>query len=447
MSKWVAVASVCILSLAAGFASGADVNWTEVLGPAKGEPAAAPAQQKVVWRSDLKAALAEAKRDNRPVFLTLRCLPCKQCSAFDQNVLEGGDEITPLLRQFITVRLTSASDLDLNMLPIEGFQDLDLSWWGWLLSPDARVYGVFGGRDHVSDETRISVPALANTLRRVLAHHHDPRRATWDIDGSAPRVEADPLKPAELPGYRNWLSGAHEEVRKQTCIHCHQVADILRQPAIDAKTFDKLRDTQVWPLPENVGITLDRDHGLLVKKVESGSPAAGAGVQPGDVLGMAGGRRLFGQTDFRGVLHRAPGGDTTLPIAWLRDGKVMTAMLSLKDGWRKTNGDWRMSISQGNIGADPTFFPLSASKNERLRAGVGPDAMAVKPYWGNEPIVASRAGLAKNHVIAAVNGKRPNVTGRAFLVWFRMNFEPGDRVTLDVVDPAGVRKQVTYNAP
>jgi serine protease Do len=437
---------VIVVSMYCGRSIVADAaNWDEVLGPSHGQ--LPDPLTKVLWRGDLTAALREAKEQNRPVLLTLRCLPCKQCSGFDQNVLEGGDVITPLLQQFVTVRLTSASDLDLKMLPVEGFQDLDLSWWGYFLSPDARVYGVFGGRDHVSDETRISVDALANSLRRVLAHHYDPRRVKWDIDDPAPRTDDDPLTPADLPGYRSWMSGAHEEVKKQTCIHCHQVADILRQPAIDAKTFDKRRDTQVWPLPENVGITLDRDHGLLVRRIEPKSAADSAGMKPGDVLGMAGGRRLFGQADFRGVLHRAPHCETVVPIAWLRDGTVTTGELALKEGWRTTSADWRMSISQGNIGGDPTFFPLGASKNERTRAAVGPGAMAVKPYWGNEPILASRAGLAKNDIITAVNGHSPNVSGRAFLVWFRMNFEPGDRVTLDVVDPAGRKRQITYVAP
>jgi hypothetical protein len=434
------------LLFSSGFCSAADsANWIEILGPSQGKLPGVSA--KVIWRTDLKAALREARQHDRPVLLTLRCLPCKQCAGFDQDVLEGGDEITPLLQQFVTVRITSASDLDLEMLPVEGFQDLDLSWWGYFLSPDARVYGVFGGRDHVSDETRISVDALANTLRRVLAHHYDPRRTNWDIDGPASRLDAQPLKPADLPGYRNWLQGAHEEVRKQTCIHCHQVADILRQPAIDAKTFDKRRDTQVWPLPENVGITLDRDHGLLVRKVDADTPAARAGIRAGDVLGMAGGRKLFGQTDFRAVLHRTPGGPAMVPVAWLRDGNVLTGEIALADAWRTTSADWRMSISQGNIGADPTFFPLAASRNERTRAGVGPDGMAVTPFWGNQPIIASRAGLAKNHIITAVNGKSPNLSGRAFLVWFRLNFEPGNRITLDVIDPAGRRRQVNYVAP
>ena len=74
---------------------------------------------------------------------------------------------------------SDANTADLRILPMADFQDLDLSWWGYFLSPKGQVYGVFGGRDKVSDETRISAAALANTLRRVLAHHYDPRRPPW----------------------------------------------------------------------------------------------------------------------------------------------------------------------------------------------------------------------------------------------------------------------------
>ena len=63
--------------------------------------------------------------------------------------------MTPLLRQFVTVRLTDALQLDLDIFRVEGYQDLDLSWWGYFLSPGGRIYGVFGGRDEVSDKTRI----------------------------------------------------------------------------------------------------------------------------------------------------------------------------------------------------------------------------------------------------------------------------------------------------
>jgi Thioredoxin-like len=102
-------------------------RWSEILGPTKGTIPPAPSF-KVDWRTDLASALAEAKEKQRPLFVTLRCLPCKQCAEFDKEVLDGGSDLDPLLAQFITVRLTNAAAIDLRIFPVEGYQDLDLSW-------------------------------------------------------------------------------------------------------------------------------------------------------------------------------------------------------------------------------------------------------------------------------------------------------------------------------
>jgi len=425
--------------------------WKEILGPAQGKmPAAleAAVELPVLWRTNLTQSLAEARAANRPLFVTFRCLPCKQCSDFDKAVLEGGAELSPILRQFVTVRLTDAADIDFRIFPVEGFADMDLSWWGWFLSPDARVYGVFGGRDHLSDSTRISKAALITSLQRALAHHHDPRRAKWDVDGPAPDLGGPAKSPRQLPGFEGWQSRAHPEEKKQTCIHCHQVNDILRQPAVSAKTFNKQRDFDVWPLPENVGLTLDRDHGLRVTSVAAGSAAAKAGLKAGDVLGAAEGRRLLGQTDFRGALHRGPRGAGEMEVWWTRGSEVLSGKLAVADGWRKTVLDWRMSVSQGIVGAYPTFWPLGANPQRRQQLNIAADRMAVQPYMGsNQKGAAFVAGMRPNHVLTAVNGQSPNLVGRAFLVWFNKQFEPDDRVTMTVRDDKGQSRDLTYQLP
>ena len=400
------------------------IDWSVILAAT---PAELPEpQDEVEWRSDFPAALREADKTGRPLFVTLRCLPCKQCASFDQDVLEGGDELTPLLRQFITVRITDAMQIDLARLPVAGFQDLDMSWWGWCLSPDARVYSVFGGRDEESDSTRISSAALVNTLRRVLDHHYAPRRMEWNIDGEATPAVTAPRPPSELTGYESWRRQSIE-APKQSCLHCHQVAEIMRQPAIDAGSFDKKKLTP-WPLPENVGLHLDRDDGLLVTKVRSDSPASEAGIEIGDRLAVAAGRRLFGQADLRGVLHRHDGIDPRIEIGWLRGDTYKSATLEPKGNWRTTVLDWRMSISQGNIGAAPGFFPLAAGKS--------PNAMAIKPFFGRDAHASATyaAGLRGHHVIVAVDGVRDPMTSRSFLTWFRMRYEPGDDVVFTVRD-------------
>ncbi|MFQ5506987.1 MAG: PDZ domain-containing protein, partial [Planctomycetota bacterium] len=382
-----------------------------------------------------------AEEEWRPLFVTVRCPPCKQCSDFDRHVHEATAELEPLLRQFITVRLTNANQMDLRLFPIEEFQDMDLSWWGWFLSPKGRVYGVFGGRDEVSDESRISVPALRRAMERVLAHHYDERRGAWRIDGPIPVTRGFEEPPIKLTGYASWKRAGRQD---KSCMHCHHVAEILRQPELDAGTFEA-KDLEVWPLPENVGISLDRDHGLLVTGVEPKSPAAKAGIEKGDVLGAAGGRRLFSQTDFRCALHRGPRDAGRIPVYWLRDGKVMGSVLVVSAGWRRTVLDWRMSVSQGNIGVYPGFWPHPAPPGLRRERDISKGSMAIRPWFGPDPSgPAWDAGLRPVHVICAVNGKKPDLAGRAFLVWFRLRFSGGDEIRLSVIGPGKKREEIVF---
>ena len=422
--------------------------WEEILRPQPGErPEPFPS---VEWRSDLPAALDEAEASGRPLFVTLRCLPCKQCLGFDQAVLEGGSDLDPWLSQFVTVRLTDARALDLRIFPVEGFQDLDLSWWGWFLSPDLRVYGVFGGKDHVSDTTRISPAALATTLERVLEHHYDPRRPGWEeqfeLDGPPADLSEEVESPLDLPGYASW----EERAELVDCLHCHQVAEIQRQPALDAGTFDKRLDLAVWPLPENVGLTLERDDGLLVTAIAEPSPAHEAGIRAGDRLAVAEGRRLFGQADFRGVMHRGPRSAGELELRFFRGDELHGATLQLAPGWRQTELSWRISVSQGNVGAHPGFAWAHPAKDaDRRRAGVPRGSMAIRPWFGRKPDKgpAHAAGLREKDLIVAVGGRSPDLAARDFMTWFRLHHDRGDTVRLTVRDARGGEREISYRLP
>lgn len=70
---------------------------------------------------------------------------------------------------------------------------------------------------------------------------------------------------------------------------------------------------------------------------------------------------------------------------------------------------------------------------------------AVEPYVGPKPAgPAYQSGLRGNDAITAVGGEHPDIAGRAFLVWFKMRYEPGDDVTLTVKDAEGRERKVTY---
>ena len=427
-------------------------DWKTILGPSQGEVAGP--QEAIVWRDEIGAAMAEAQQTGRPIFAVLRCPPCKQCSAFDKQLLDGSPAMDPLLARFITVRILKATDLNLKLFKVDGFQDLDLSLWGYFLSPDGRIYSVFGGKDIDGDTTRISEAALVNQMKRVLAYHYDPRHAGWDIDGPAPDLAAKPVTPKDLPGFAAWYANHPNALQTPKdfvaevgpeCLHCHMVAEIKRQPAIDAGTFDKQRDIYTWPYPENVGLVLDRDVGLKVVDVTAGGSAAAAGLKVGDELAMTDGRKLFGQTDFRAALHRGPQGDGTLQIAWRRGGELMFGELHVKDGWRVSNLDWRASISGGNFGVGPGFWPLAGSPADRKARGVAADTMAVRPFFGRNPSGnAYEAGVRPDDLIVAVGGQSPDKNGRGLLVWFRLQYEPGDTVTMKLVNKQGQSREVSY---
>ena len=160
---------------------------------------------------------------------------------------------------------------------MQGYQDLDLSWWGWFLSPEGQTYSIYGGRDHLSDTTRMSIKSLVSAGNRVLDHHYQPDRKKWDIDGPIPHLAGIPYTSRDLPGWDSWYAKAPEEYREQKCLHCHQLSEVLRQPQIDEEKFDKKNDFDIWPLPENIGLVVNRDHGLLIDSVMADSPASKIG--------------------------------------------------------------------------------------------------------------------------------------------------------------------------
>jgi S1-C subfamily serine protease len=232
-------------------------------------------------------------------------------------------------------------------------------------------------------------------------------------------------------------------------MRCHQVAQVVRQPAIDARKLDKQRDLDVWPLLENVGLEVAPTSGLVVTGVIRGRAAARAGIQVGDTLACAGGRRLFEQTDLRGVLHRGPRGAGQIEIWWLREDHVHHATLELPAGWRKTRLEWRPSIVRGNVGADCGIDWLERlDARERERRKLPADGMALRPRWFEDraPTYVQAAGLSSTQVILAVNDERADVDGQTFQFGFRMRFDPGDPVRLKVRSDKGEEQVLTFRA-
>src|SRR5262249_20068826 len=133
----------------------------------------------------------------------------------------------------------------------------------------------------------------------------------------------------------------------KACIHCHHVYDFRRQ-ALQAAGKWKRDEVWVYPLPENVGLTLDVDRGDRVRGVTPNSAAARLGIRKGDTLCRLNGQSLASFADVQYALHRAPAAGK-VPVTWERAGKTHRGNLVLTDGWRKTDISWRWSLR----GLDP----------------------------------------------------------------------------------------------
>ena len=62
-----------------------------------------------------RSARAEAKRTNKPLFVTFRCVPCLACKGFDAEVAKNNQHIIRLAQEkFIAVRQVEMKGVNLS---------------------------------------------------------------------------------------------------------------------------------------------------------------------------------------------------------------------------------------------------------------------------------------------------------------------------------------------
>jgi hypothetical protein len=338
---------------------------------------------------------------------------------FDRQVARLHDTIRATAREFLLVRLTRMRGVDLDLFDF----DYDLTWMGFFLDAGGRVLGRYGGRDADSPDGRVSLAGLKYAMERALARHR----------AAAPA----PPAPKRTPSRTIDDFAAAKRLTERACVHCHQVYD-LRRETLQAEGKWRLDELWVYPLPENVGLTLAVDQGDLVERVLPCSPAERAGLRKGDRLLQAGGQSIASFADLQYALHRAPA-KGTLPVRWERDGKALSGDLPLGDGWRKTDISWRWSLR--GLEPQPWLQGADLSAAEKKSLGLTPARLALEhgPFV-SQP--ARQAGIRAGDVILGVDGKLPEMTARQFEAYIRLNYKVGDRVTYHLLRD-GKRRDVT----
>lgn len=308
------------------------------------------------------------------------------------------------------MRLTKIEGADLRLFEF----DYDLTWMVFFLNADERIYGRYGGRDAASADSRISLPGLRYAMQAALDAHR-AQAGGIKVDRSGPPVRAE-----NFPGAL--------QRRGRECIHCHQVNEYTRAARKDSGEWSR-NELWAYPLPENVGITLEVDRGNHVRAVAANSAAEQVGIKAGDVVRSANSLPVASFADLQYALHRGPV-QGKLPIVWERDGKTLRAELVLAQGWRKTNLTWRPSLL--DILPSLPLYGDDLTPQEKKKLGLPEKRLAFRQDKSVHSSMKA-AGVQADDVVIGLNEEPLEMTVDEFLGYVRRNFLVGDKATLNVI--------------
>ena len=379
--------------------------------------------------NDLELAKAEARKANRPIFVTFRCVPCKSCAGFDAEVSTGSEIIRTLAQtHFVALRQVEMKGVDLSQFQF----DHDLNWAAMFINADGTVYGRYGTQSAAGPDAFNSIPSLEKAMRRVIALHAQYPKNKAEL---APKHGKDkPWKTAlDMPGLdrKETLRGQTE---RGNCIHCHNVHDAEQNQARAAGVPNSFF-TERWPLPDNVGVHIDPQDGAKIERVLPGTPAAKAGLQTGDAVTQVDGQPVVSIADIQWVLHNLPAGDASVKFTVARAGKVSTHTLAMAPGWKKGDITWRGSM--WSLRPRPGFYAPELKPDELKARGLAADAraMRVQSIGANQPQgkAARDAGLRAGDVIVDVADKPLTMAPLEFNVHVRLTCKVGDKLPLTVL--------------
>ena len=386
-----------------------------------------------VWiYNDLTEGFKEAKRTGKPLFVTLRCIPCEACSRFDKKLLDRQNEVHDLLDKFVCVRVVQGNNLDLSLFQF----DYDQSFHAFFLNADKTVYGRFGTRSARQEEEDMTMTGLRQAMLGALELHARYPANREQLIGKQPRP-AQYRVPEELPPLKGKYTDKlnYEGAVVQSCIHCHQIIDSQRQLS---RTQDKSMPEQLlfpYPLPDVLGLRMNPDDRAAIANVASGSIAEKAGLKAGDRLVALNGQPLLSTADMQWVLHH-----TAAPAqlaADMRRGETSRQFtIDLPSDWRRNSDiSFRASSWELRRMASGGLLLVDLGNEQRKERKLAEDTLAlfvkhVGEYGAHA--VAKQAGFLKGDVIVALNGKRERLSEGQFLAR-TLTVRPGSRITTTVL--------------
>ena len=333
----------------------------------------------------------------------------------------------------------------MNRVDIARFEfDYDTTWAAFFTDSKLRIYSRYGGRDEHEPESRLSKASLLQTMREVSNAH---RSATAKTDSNALDRGPNGSPLADNKSVPHW----HPEPKSSTtpldipllkrnhqgCVHCHQVREYsLLQAYHDGRFGREMLFT--FPLPESLGIEIDRAHGHRVARVRDDSASAAAKLIAGDVVVRCEDVPIRSELDLRWALHRLPPNSDRFALVVDRsDGKAdrsttlrLAFDLPLPSGWRQSELSWRKSSR--SVPSDWGFRAAALAKFERREAGLPETGLAIRVLSIKPRGLAQALGLQKGDVITALGDDTRERTLDRLRSDMLRRFVPGDEIRMTI---------------
>lgn len=382
--------------------------------------------------NDYQKGFAEANRTGKPLLVVLRCVPCLACMGIDASVLTE-PSLGPLLDQFVCVRLINANALDLTLFQF----DYDLSFSTIIFNADGTVYGRYGSWTHQKNAADKTIDGYKHALEAALKIHRAYPGNKQALAGKqgGPSPYKNPLELPTIAGkYQLELNWEGKVV--QSCVHCHQIGDAYRVSYRNKKLPIPTQLIYPWPAPETIGMTLAPDHIARVTTVATDSPAAMAGIAPGDELLTLAGQPLISIADVSWVLHQAPDAGA-IPSTVKRNGAVQSLTIPLPKDWRrKSNIARRVATWPMRAMATGGMTLEDLPTQERIRRGIDTNGMALLVkglgQFGKHA-AAKNAGFQKDDVILNMAAFSNRLTEGELIGHLLQSYHAGDKITATVL--------------
>jgi len=305
----------------------------------------------------------------------------------------------------------------MNGVNLDLFQfEYDLTWMAFFMDSNDHFYARYGGRDDADPQSYLTKESLVRVMRAALELHRAGRVRTARYEPTGKEFRT----PEEMPTMAAMM--AKREVK---CIHCHDVKVAQLRDLQERDEFS--RDLIfTYPTPATVGMNIAPDEQNRVQSVSSDSPAAAAGVRPGDLLVSADRERVISLADFARVLELTPK-EATLSLDLMRAGQEVHTSLRLSGSWKKTpDPSWRASV--GLAGPNAGFWAVELNDQQKRAEGLLPDSLALRVtfLFPNHP--SAHSGLKLKDVVVEFDGKHQPMNTRQLHAYCQMNHNYGDKV-------------------